>query len=85
MHGVHPKLDLFGVEVQVEEFPAPLCDRCGVPKWLNKRISYAGPPYSQVRLGVNPEINAVSSLLIGVVATGVIGVCLAQQRRRTPL
>jgi|1185.fasta_scaffold1182423_1 hypothetical protein len=51
MHGVHPKLDLFGVEVQVEEFPAPLCDRCGVPKWLNKRISYAGPPYSQVRLG----------------------------------
>ena len=38
--------------------------------------------YSQVRLGVNPEINAVSSLLIGVVATGVIGVYLAQQRRR---
>ena len=41
--------------------------------------------YSQVRLGVNPEINAVSTLLIGVVATGVIGVYLAQQRRRKPL
>jgi putrescine transport system permease protein len=27
--------------------------------------------YSQVRLGVNPEINAASTLLIGVVATGV--------------
>jgi putrescine transport system permease protein len=40
--------------------------------------------YSQVRLGVNPEINAVSSLLIGVVATGVIGVYLAQQKRRRP-
>ncbi|MGC4107209.1 MAG: ABC transporter permease [Thermomicrobiales bacterium] len=28
--------------------------------------------YSQVRLGVSPEINAVSTLLIGLVATGVI-------------
>jgi putrescine transport system permease protein len=38
--------------------------------------------YSQVRLGVNPEINAVSTLLIGVVATGVIAAYLIQQRRR---
>ena len=38
--------------------------------------------YSQVRLGVNPEINAVSTLLLGVVAVGVIAVYLAQQRRR---
>lgn len=37
--------------------------------------------YSQVRLGVNPEINAVSTLLIGLVATGVIGAYLVQQRR----
>jgi ABC-type spermidine/putrescine transport system, permease component II len=37
--------------------------------------------YSQVRLGVNPEINAVSTLLIGLVATGVIGAYLIQQRR----
>jgi putrescine transport system permease protein len=35
--------------------------------------------YSQVRLGVNPEINAVSTLLIGVVATGMT---LAGLRRR---
>jgi putrescine transport system permease protein len=41
--------------------------------------------YSQVRLGVNPEINAVSTLLIGVVAAGVIAVYLAQQRRRARL
>jgi putrescine transport system permease protein len=40
--------------------------------------------YSQVRLGVNPEINAVSSLLIGVVATGVIAAYLVQQKRRRP-
>ena len=40
--------------------------------------------YSQVRLGVNPEINALSTLLIGVVATGVIAVYLTQQRRRRP-
>lgn len=38
--------------------------------------------YSQVRLGVNPEVNAVSTLLIGFVATGVIAAYLVQQRRR---
>lgn len=37
--------------------------------------------YSQVRLGVNPEINAVSTLLIGLVATAVVGAYLVQQRR----
>ena len=41
--------------------------------------------YSQVRLGVDPKINAVSTLLIGLVATGVIAVYLAQQRRRRRL
>ncbi|MCR5880823.1 ABC transporter permease [Phenylobacterium sp. J367] len=38
--------------------------------------------YSQVRLGVNPEINAVSTILVGVVATGVIAAWLIQRRRR---
>ncbi len=38
--------------------------------------------YSQVRLGVDPKINAVSTLLIGLVATGVIAAYLIQQRRR---
>lgn len=41
--------------------------------------------YSQVRLGVTPEINAISTLLIGLVATGVIVAYLAQQRRRAAL
>lgn len=40
--------------------------------------------YSQVRLGVDPKINAVSTLLIGLVATGVIAAYLVQQRRRAP-
>lgn len=40
--------------------------------------------YSQVRLGVDPKINAVSTLLIGLVATGVIAAYLIQQRRRRP-
>lgn len=40
--------------------------------------------YSQVRLGVDPKINAVSTLLIGLVATGVIAAYLIQQRRRAP-
>ena len=40
--------------------------------------------YSQVRLGVNPEINAVSTLLIAVVALGVIAAGLIQRRRDEP-
>ncbi|MDO9249073.1 MAG: ABC transporter permease subunit, partial [Phenylobacterium sp.] len=36
---------------------------------------------SQERLGVSPEITAVSTLLIGLVATGVIGAYLFLQRR----
>jgi putrescine transport system permease protein len=38
--------------------------------------------YSQVRLGVNPEINAVSTLLICGVVTGVISVYLVQIRSK---
>src|SRR3982751_4408246 len=38
--------------------------------------------YSQVRLGVNPEINAVSTLLIGVVGLGVFLAWLVQPRKR---
>ena len=40
--------------------------------------------YSQVRLGVNPEINAVSTLLIGMVATGVIAAFLVQREPAKP-
>ena len=37
--------------------------------------------YSQVRLGVTPEINAVCTILIAVVAIGVIAASLASKRR----
>ncbi len=37
--------------------------------------------YSQVRLGVTPEINAVSTLLIGLVAIGVVAASLVTKRR----
>lgn len=37
--------------------------------------------YSQVRLGVTPEINAVCTLLIAVVATGVIAASIVNKRR----
>ncbi len=40
--------------------------------------------YSQVRLGVNPEINAVSTLLIAVVGMGVLAAGLIQRRRENP-
>jgi len=37
--------------------------------------------YSQVRLGVTPEINAICSILIAVVATGVIIASIVTKRR----
>jgi len=37
--------------------------------------------YSQVRLGVTPEINAVSTLMIGLVAGGVIAASIVNKRR----
>lgn len=36
--------------------------------------------YSQVRLGVTPEINAISTLLVAIVAAGVILASLVQKR-----
>jgi putrescine transport system permease protein len=35
--------------------------------------------YSQARLGVSPEINAISSVLIGIVVAGAIGFSLAMK------
>lgn len=37
--------------------------------------------YSQVRLGVTPEINAVCTILIGVIALGVVIAAIASRRR----
>jgi putrescine transport system permease protein len=37
--------------------------------------------YSQVRLGVTPEINAVSSILVGLVTLGVIAASIVTKRR----
>ncbi len=37
--------------------------------------------YSQMRLGVTPEINAVSTILIGVVAVGVVVTSVLHKRR----
>jgi putrescine transport system permease protein len=37
--------------------------------------------YSQVRLGVTPEINAVSTILIGLVTLGVLAASIATKRR----
>jgi len=37
--------------------------------------------YSQVRLGVTPEINAISTIMIGVVATGVVIASLVTKRQ----
>jgi putrescine transport system permease protein len=36
--------------------------------------------FSSVRLGVTPEINAISTILIGLVAVGVLGVSLVQKQ-----
>ena len=37
--------------------------------------------YSQVRLGVTPEINAVCTILIGLVTVGVIAASIVTKRR----
>lgn len=37
--------------------------------------------YSQVRLGVTPEINAVSTILVGLVATGVLAASWVSRRQ----
>jgi len=37
--------------------------------------------YSQVRLGVTPEINAVCTILIGIVTLGVIAASVVNKRR----
>ncbi len=39
--------------------------------------------YSQVRLGVTPEINAISTIMIAVVAAGVILAAIFNRRRET--
>jgi putrescine transport system permease protein len=36
--------------------------------------------YSEVRLGVKPEINAICTIMIGVVAVGVIAAALVRKR-----
>lgn len=38
--------------------------------------------YSQVRLGVTPEINAVCTLLIGMIAIGIVAASLVSNRRQ---
>jgi putrescine transport system permease protein len=38
--------------------------------------------YSQVRLGVTPEINAACTILIGLVALGVLAASIAQKRQQ---
>jgi putrescine transport system permease protein len=37
--------------------------------------------YSQVRLGVTPEINAVCTILIGLVTIGVLAASIISKRR----
>lgn len=39
--------------------------------------------YSMVRLGVTPEVNAISTILIGIVATGVVIASVLHKRRET--
>jgi putrescine transport system permease protein len=41
--------------------------------------------YSQVRLGVTPEINAVSTILVGLVTTGVVAATIIGRRRNAQL
>ena len=39
--------------------------------------------FSKIRLGVSPDVNALASLIIGVVALGVVVATIVQLRRPT--
>jgi putrescine transport system permease protein len=39
--------------------------------------------FSKIRLGVAPEVNALATIIIGIVALGVITATVLQLRRRT--
>ena len=41
--------------------------------------------YSEVRLGVKPEINAICTIMIAVVAVGVVTAALASKRNARAL
>jgi putrescine transport system permease protein len=41
--------------------------------------------YSEVRLGVKPEINAICTIMIAVVAVGVVAATLASKRNARAL
>jgi len=41
--------------------------------------------YSEVRLGVKPEINAICTIMIAVVAVGVVAATLAGKRNARAL
>jgi putrescine transport system permease protein len=38
--------------------------------------------FSKVRLGVSPDVNALATIIIGIVALGVLGATLFQLRGR---
>ena len=38
------------IELQIEEYPAPVCDRCAVAMRTNKRIDCSGEPHRAERL-----------------------------------
>jgi putrescine transport system permease protein len=40
--------------------------------------------FSKIRLGVSPDVNALATIIIGVVALGVAAAAILQMRRRGP-
>ena len=48
------------VDLHVAEFPAPVCDRCAIPMWSNKRIDCSTVPHRVERLSYEcPVCHAV--------------------------
>jgi hypothetical protein len=50
---------------QVSEFPTPLCERCNVPKWVNKRYFLSRQPLTVVRIGYECRLCAARKLIAG--------------------
>jgi hypothetical protein len=50
-------------DAQVPEYPAPLCEVCNIPKWVNKRYLSSAKPLVAIRVGYECRLCAARKQL----------------------
>jgi hypothetical protein len=48
-------------DAQVREYPAPLCEVCSIPKWVNKRYLNSTTPLVALRIGYECRLCAAKN------------------------